>query len=104
MGSDKNYDDIINLPHHISKKHKQMSMEMRAAQFAPYAALSGYGDGVKETARLTDKRIEQDETKKGELRYKLEMINEKIKLQPEVTVTFFVPDKKKAGRNVSNAN
>ena len=56
-----NYEDIINLPHHISKKHPQMSIWSRSAQFAPFAALTGYDDAVKETARLTDKRLEIDE-------------------------------------------
>ena len=53
-----NYDDIINLPHHISTKHPRLSMEQRAAQFAPFAALAGYGDAVKETVRLNEERIE----------------------------------------------
>ena len=60
----RKYDDIINLPHHVSKKHSQMSQEARAAQFAPFAALTGYDDAVKETARLTDDRIELDEEMK----------------------------------------
>ncbi len=54
----ENYDDIINLPHHVSKKHPQLSMEQRAAQFAPFAALTGYDEKVKETARLTEARID----------------------------------------------
>ena len=55
------YDDIINLPHHVSKKHPRMSLEARSAQFAPFAALTGYDSAIKETARMTDKRIEIDE-------------------------------------------
>ena len=58
---DKDYDDIINLPHYISKKHPQMSIEARSAQFAPFSALTGYDEAIKETARLTDKRIEIDD-------------------------------------------
>ena len=53
-----NYDDIINMPHHVSKKHPRLTMEQRTAQFAPFAALTGYGDEVKETARLTEMKIE----------------------------------------------
>ncbi|MDD3240360.1 MAG: hypothetical protein PHW47_09835, partial [Lachnospira sp.] len=61
------YDDIINLPHHVSTTRPQMSREIRAAQFAPFAALTGYEDAVNETARLTDERIELDENRKAEL-------------------------------------
>ena len=53
-----NYDDIINMPHHVSKKHPKLSIEQRAAQFAPFAALTGYEDAVKETARFTEEKIE----------------------------------------------
>ena len=62
-----NYDDIINLPHHISEKHPRLSKEQRAAQFAPFAALTGYGDAIKETARITEDRIEIDEEEKKKL-------------------------------------
>ena len=58
------YDDIINLPHHVSKKHLPLSMEQRAAQFAPFAALTGYGDAINETTRLTENRIELDNEEK----------------------------------------
>ena len=61
MDSEHKYDDIINLEHHISKTHKQMSMQNRAAQFAPFAALTGYEEAVKETARFTEQKIELDE-------------------------------------------
>ena len=57
----REYDDIINLPHHVSKKHPQMSLYMRSAQFAPFAALTGYEDAVTETAREVKERIEIDE-------------------------------------------
>ena len=52
------YEDIINMPHHISKKHPRLSMEQRAAQFAPFAALTGYEEQVMETARVTENRID----------------------------------------------
>ena len=92
-----NYEDIINLPHHVSLKHPQMSMEARAAQFAPFAALTGYDDAIKETARLTDKRIEIDDGLKVVLNNKLQIIQENIKNNPEVTFTYFIYDKKKTG-------
>ena len=93
----KNYEDIINLPHHVSKKHPQMSIWSRSAQFAPFAALTGYDDAVKETARLTDKRLEIDEGLKNILNNKLQYILENKSLQPEITFTYFVYDNKKSG-------
>ena len=91
------YDDIINLPHHISSNHPRLSMEQRAAQFAPFAALTGYGDSIKETARLTDTRIELNEEEKEMLNIKLQELKNKISTMPQVTITYFVPDVKKAG-------
>ena len=91
------YDDIINLPHHESKKHPRMSNEARAAQFAPFAALTGYDDAIKETARLTSERIEINEELKAILDAKLQIIHDKISSKPEVTFTYFVPDTKKDG-------
>ena len=91
------YDDIINLPHHISSNHPRLSMEQRAAQFAPFAALTGYGDSIKETARLTDTRIELNEEEKEMLNIKLQELKNKISTMPQVTITYFVPDVKKVG-------
>lgn len=99
MKNSGKYDDIIKLSHHISKKHLQMSMEERAAQFAPFAALVGYEDAVEETARITTKRIELNEEEKDALDIKLQMLNEQIHIQiyPNVTIMYFVPDLKKNG-------
>ena len=91
----KNYDDIINLPHYVSKKRPQMSIEARSAQFAPFAALTGYDEQVKETARLTNERRDIDESLKIILDEKLQIIEEKILSKPLVTFTYFVPDSKK---------
>ncbi len=91
------YDDIINLPHYEPKNHKRMSMYARAAQFAPFAALTGYEDSVKETARVTNKRIEIDDEVKAILDWKLQEIQEDIFKEPIVTITYFVPDTKKSG-------
>ena len=91
------YDDIINLEHHVSKKHPQMSMETRAAQFAPFAALTGYSDEIKETARLTDKKIELSEDEISLLNDKLNQIKSKIHTKPLITFTYFIPDTKKEG-------
>ena len=91
------YDDIINLPHHISKKHPRMSLEARSAQFAPFAALTGYDEVIRETARLTNKRIEINEEMKAIFDEKLLMLKAQIQSKPSITVTYFVPDSKKDG-------
>ena len=85
-----NYNDIINLSRPVSKRPK-MSLEQRSAQFAPFAALTGYDGQVKETARLTNRKIEIDEEQK------LELIQSKIKEQPQIEITYFVPDERKEG-------
>ena len=96
MSSNK-YDHIINLPHHISEKRPRMPMIDRAAQFAPFAALTGYDDAVKETGRLTDKETELPEYIKANINDKLRIIMECIDIQPEISITYFVPDSKKSG-------
>lgn len=92
-----NYEDIINLPHPTSSKHPRMSRESRSAQFAPFAALTGYEDAVKETARLTDERLEIDEGLKSLLNTRLQIILNNIKNKPLIAFTYFVYDKKKTG-------
>lgn len=91
------YDDIIDLPHHQSASRRQMSTYDRAAQFSPFAALTGYDDAVKETARLTDKKAELDEYSKESLNERLNVIQDTLDEQPNVFITYFMPDKKKSG-------
>ena len=91
------YDDIINLPHHVSKTRPQMSMLDRAAQFSPFAALTGYDAAIKETGRLTDEKIELDEDTKAALDMKQAYLIEMIDEQPEITIIYFLPDARKAG-------
>ena len=91
------YADIIDKQHHVSKKHSPMSMEDRAAQFSPFAALTGYEAAVKETARLTDDREELDEDEKTRLNAQLQKISARLQEQPEVMVTYFAPDERKTG-------
>ncbi len=91
------YEDIINLPRHISKTHPQMPIQNRAAQFAAFAALTGYEDAVKETARLTEKRKELDEYEKALLDRKLKFIMDNIDSRPKLRLTYFIPDSKKDG-------
>lgn len=91
------YDDIIDLPHHESKKHPKMSLEARSAQFAPFAALTGYEEVISETARQTNKRIEINEELKRILNEKLQAIKKEINEKPKIIVTYFVPDPRKEG-------
>ena len=111
------YADIIDLPHHVSKRHPQMPMEKRAAQFSPFAAMVGHDAAIRETARLTEERLELSEDEKAVIDGKLQMIQAHIEEQPagakqshhapapalahpcalEVTVTYFQPDEKKSG-------
>lgn len=91
------YDDIINLPHHVSKNHPQMSHINRAAQFSPFAALTGHRAVIQETARLTDSFIELDEDRKEQLNEQLQLIKKNLKQKPEIEITYFEPDTKKEG-------
>ena len=88
------YSDIINLPHHVSKKHPPMPMIKRAAQFAPFAALTGYDDAVEETARLTDEMVVLTEERLEEMN---RMIHLAMKDNQTVSIYYFEPDQKKAG-------
>ena len=88
------YDDILHLPHHTSKTHRRMSRLDRAAQFSPFAALTGYDDVVKETARLTDAQVELTEDEKAVLDERLRLVMES---DSEAAVTWFQPDTKKRG-------
>lgn len=91
------YDDIIHLPRPVSPKRPRMSAHDRAAQFSPFAALSGYGDALRETARLTGQKMELDESAKAALDEKLALLADAAEERPEISITYFLPDKKKAG-------
>ncbi len=91
------YDDIINLPHHVSSKRPQMPILERAAQFLPFSALTGYEDAVKETARLTDTRIELEESEKDLLNTKLHVLLDNLATEPKVKIIYFLPDGRKSG-------
>ena len=91
------YDDIINLPHPTSQRHPRMPIRDRAAIFSPFAALSGHGAAIAETARLTERRMELDEDTRAELDRKQAVLLEHMDEQPEITVTWFQPDEKKDG-------
>lgn len=96
------YDAIINLPYKQSSTRKHMPISDRAAQFAPFAALTGYDAAIKETARLTDCRIEQDENVLEELNEKINEIKAVISDQPDVKMTYFIPDSEKQGGMYEN--
>ena len=91
------YDDIINLPHHVSTTRPSMTVVDRAAQFSPFAALTGHDAAIKETARLTDERIELDEYSKDALSDRLQIVADRIKEHPEIAIAYFQPDAKKNG-------
>jgi len=97
-----NYEDIINLPHYEPKYHQRMSIEKRTAQFAPFSALTGYEEAVKETERLTDKKIELEEELKIAINNKLQILIDNIKNNPQITVTYFIKDKTKLGGKYIN--
>ena len=94
---DHKYDEILNLEHHKSKKHPPMSLYARSAQFAPFAALTGYEDSVLETAREVGERIDIDDELRSILDSKIQILIEQIKKRPEVIVTYFIPDITKDG-------
>ena len=95
--SNQQYNDIIALPHHISTTRPRMSMLDRAAQFSPFAALTGYDAAIKETGRLTGQRIELTEECRAVLDRKQQVLLENLTEHPEVSVTYFVPDERKSG-------
>ena len=97
MRTSNKYDEILSLPHHVSKTRPQMPMSDRAAQFAPFAALTGYDSAIKETGRLTDERIELDEEALTALDLKYQLLMEALDEAPKVTITYFQPDERKAG-------
>ena len=97
MRMNNRYDEIMGLPHHVSKTRPQMPMSDRAAQFAPFAALTGYDSAIKETGRLTDERIELDEEALTALDRKYQLLMDTLDDEPEVTITYFQPDERKAG-------
>lgn len=91
------YDDIIRLPHHVSQNHPQMPLRDRAAQFAPFAALTGYDDSIAEAGRLTTERRELSEQEQAELNRRFNFLLEQLKSKPVVDIVHFVPDERKSG-------
>ena len=91
------YDDMLHLAHPVSRTHPPMRLIDRAAQFAPFAALTGHSEAVKETARVTEEQIELDEDQKAVLDRQLQEIQRQSGREPVVSITYFVPDLKKPG-------
>lgn len=97
MHTNSKYDSIMELPHHVSKTRPQMPMSDRAAQFAPFAALTGYDSVIKETGRLTGERIELDEEALTDLNMRYQLLVDALDEEPEVEITYFKPDERKSG-------
>ena len=97
MNANSKYDEIINFPHHVSKTRPQMPMSDRAAQFSPFAALTGYDSAIRETGRLTDEKIDLDEESLNALNVRYQMFTDALEERPEVRITYFKPDERKAG-------
>ena len=103
MNDEHRYDDIINLPHHVSSRHPKMSLLDRAAQFSPFAALTGHAAAIRETERLTEEWVELNEDRKALLDERLQMIRAYLfdrkgeQSFPEITFTYFQPDERKSG-------
>lgn len=91
------YRDIIHMPHHVSTTRAQLSMEDRAAQFSPFAALTGHEAAIRETARITDARIELSEDELNELDRKYQLLSDHLSCKSEISITFFQPDRNKSG-------
>ena len=96
-GITNSYEDIIDLPHHTSTTHPPMSAFDRAAQFSPFAALTGHDAAITESARLTETRVELDEYSKADLNRRLCILQDRMDEQPSVSITYFQPDTKKSG-------
>ena len=92
-----NYDDIIALPHPEPRTHPRMSLHDRAAQFSPFAALTGHSAAIAETGRLTDSRVTLDESEMARVDAALQRLRELLSQEPVASITYFVPDERKAG-------
>ena len=97
MCTSNKYEEILSLPHHVSETRPQMPISDRAAQFAPFAALTGYDSAIKETGRLTDEKTELDEEALTALNMRYQLLMDILDDAPEVTITYFQPDERKAG-------
>ena len=104
MSETEKYNDIINLPHYTSEKRAKMSIYDRAAQFSPFAALTGYDAAVMEAARITERRVELSEDSRAEVDRTLALIERIIDTEPYVTLTYFLPDGRKAGGEYRTLN
>lgn len=102
MTIQKDYSDIIHLPHHVSKVHPRMKMSDRAAQFSPFAALTGHNDAIKETARLVDEKLDLDDSQKEAINKTLNYLKDHFKDHLEVAMTYFQSDDKKIGGTYVN--
>ena len=98
------YDDILHLPHHVSRSHPHMPRADRAAQFSPFAALTGYKEAIGDTGRRTENRMELEEDMKIILDEKLRMLQEQAAEHPKAAITYFLPDERKEGGTYSTVH
>ena len=103
MSEEHRYDDMLNMPHHVSPTRPRMSLYDRAAQFAPFAALTGFGASITEAGRVLQRRIDLGEAEAAELSEKLRILEERQSEQPEISVTWFIPDERKEGGRYETA-
>ena len=92
----RNYDDIIDLPHPEPQTHPRMPLHDRAAQFSPFAALTGHNAAIAETGRLTDSRVILDEYEMARVDDALQRLQELLPQKPMATITYFVPDERRS--------
>ncbi len=97
MHDDHRYDDLLDLPHPVSQRHPHMSAHDRAAQFSPFAALTGHSAAMEETARLTDQKLEPSEIQLEELNANLQILQTRLHEKPAIRITYFMPDARKSG-------
>lgn len=103
MDNPHRYDDMLDMPHHVSPTRHRMSKLDRAAQFAPFAALTGFGAAITEADRMPERRIELGEAETAELAEKLRILEARQSEQPEISVTYFIPDARKDGGRYDTA-
>ena len=103
MDDPHRYDDMLDMPHHVSPTRPKMSLQDRAAQFAPFAALTGFGAAITEADRMPERRIDLGEAETAELAEKLRILEAKEAEHPEGSVTYFIPDARKEGGRYETA-
>lgn len=103
MNDEHRYDDMLDMPHHVSPTRPRMSLHDRAAQFAPFAALTGFGAAITEADRMPERRVELGEAETAELAEKLRILEARQSEHPQISLTRFIPDARKEGGRYETA-